>query len=91
MTTKWNAQDVIDSLINGQFKQAKSQTLEGLDELLSDDSVYAKLKPEDPIDTSPIRKYQVDTLAYRICTVMLKLPSGTEYYSLRLSYRKLFE
>lgn len=90
MTTKWNAQDVIDSLINGQLKQAKAQTLEGLDELLSDDSVYAKLKPEDPIDTSPIRKYQVDTLAYRVCVVMESL-AISHNVNLMFSYRRLFE
>ena len=39
--SQWNAQDVIDSLINGQFKQAKQMTLEGLTDTDLEDLEYA--------------------------------------------------
>ena len=39
--SQWNAQDVIDSLINRQFKQAKQQTFEGLEDTDLEDLEFA--------------------------------------------------
>lgn len=90
--TKWNAQDVIDSLINGQFKQAKQMTLEGLTdtyfEVVSNNMEYqTKLLSVGSEDLENAFK----ELASRICSVMIHL-NNNDYLHEHISvYRKLFE
>lgn len=83
MSNKFSARAIINSLENGQFKQAKEQTLEGLAFLLSDVSFLVS-------DDNPTRMYQADTLAYRVCCVMLLLAKNKQY-SLMLDYSNLFK
>lgn len=97
MPKKFNTNEIVESLINGQFKQARELTLEGLTDVYFEDvtpttSYKNKLFSVGSEDLENAFK----ELAHRVCSVMLSIGlraamSGIEGDDLVLAYRNLFK
>ena len=97
MSKKFNTNEVVESLINGQLKQARELTLQGLTdvhfEVVTPNMPYqSKLFSVGSEDLENVFK----ELAHRICSVMISIRLQTtlsriDKDGLMLTYRKLFK
>lgn len=97
MSKKFNTKAVVESLINGQFKQARELTLEGLTDVYFEDMTYSMPYQSRLFSVgSEDLENAFKELAHRVCSVMLNISlqitlSKTEKDFLMLTYRKLFK
>ena len=96
MAKKFKSIKVVESLINGQFKQARELTLEGLTDVYCED-----LKPNTPYENklfsvgSENLENAFKELAHRVCSVIIRIASYTrmssrDKHKLAVTYQKLF-
>lgn len=97
MSKKFNTNEIVESLINGQLKQARELTLQGLT-----DVHFEVVTPNMPYQSKLFSVGSEDLenafkeLAHRVCLVMISISlqvtlSKSEKHFLMLTYRKLFK
>ena len=96
MSKKFKSNEVVESLINGQFKQAREQTLEGLTDVYFEDVTHSmpyqsRLFSVGSEDLENVFK----ELAHRVCSVIIHITRDTLFAShdkheLAVTYQKLF-
>lgn len=91
MPKKFNTNEIVESLINGQFKQARELTLKGLTDVyfMSYKNKLFSVGSED-------LENAFKELAHRICSVMISIRLQTtlsriDKDGLMLTYRNLFK